>query len=59
MNQTHAGRPATERSGERATRPTTQMPAGPDYWPVPARAVARPRVEKLTAARERTRRPAS
>lgn len=39
MDKTHAGSPAPRVSGEQrktVVRPMTQMPAGPDYWPVPS-----------------------
>jgi hypothetical protein len=39
MDKTHAGSPAMGVSDEKrraVARPMTQMPAGPDYWPVPS-----------------------
>lgn len=62
MDKTHAGSPAPGVSGERKTvaRPMTQMPAGPDYWPVPSQpTVVHRKVAKLADTRELAPEPAS
>lgn len=63
MDETHVGGPAPGVSGEprkTVVRPMTQMPAGPDYWPVASQPTGvHRRVAKLATTRELAQEPAS
>jgi hypothetical protein len=62
MDTTHVREPAPAAGAEKrrtVARPLSQLPAGPDYWPVPSQpTAARRRATKHAPARELTPEPA-